>query len=79
MWLPTPSKKMLFATDGDQFRTPHWSQLQRKSAHGVPSPSGYVHNTAAAPEKGQEDFRSQRARKSAVSLWLLEMTGKLHR
>lgn len=52
---------------GDQ---PQWIHLEHSSC-----PEG-SENVA---EKRQEDFRSQRTGKSAVSLWLLEMAGQVHR
>lgn len=52
------SKKLFFATDGGQFRKPHWSKVQRRPVHGVLSPSGYIYNTALAT-KAQGTFQKR--------------------
>lgn len=71
----------LFARDEDYQRE---SQLVKTSDSAVPKLKGYIYNTILEPyaqrtlrEKKQKDFKSQRMRKFAVILCLLEMSEKL--
>lgn len=76
------SEMFLFARDEDYQRK---SQLVKTSDPAVPKLKGYIYNTIPEPytqrtlrEKRQKDFKSQRMRKLAVILCLLEMSEKLH-